>query len=545
MSDAPEPPGLSGDELLAAFATAAAHLRAQAAAVDAINVYPVPDGDTGSNMAATLREAVESARAVAEPRSVAGVLAGLAKGALYGARGNSGVILSQALRGLATGAAGYERFDAAALAAGLGEAARMAYTAVAKPVEGTMLTVLREAAEGAAEHASVLPDSGARVPCAATLAFALRRAETAERETPQQLIALAEAGVTDAGGEGVCVILRGLLGAVTGELPIESGTAPYRPLAELASHEGESFGYCTEFLVEADGAAIDIAALRTFAGSGTNRSVVVVGDGDAARVHVHADVAEAVLAGAAEFGRISRVKVDDMGAQNARYAATGRGATARIAVLALSPGPGFDALFRSMGAHVAPLGSLVKPAAREIAAAANALGAADVVVLPNHGNVILAARQASEFARCTITVVETETLPQGIAAALAFDPEQRAVTNAVRMLDAAQGVRTVEVTIAAADRSADGVRALAGRAIALVDGTLVASEEETAAALVEGLQRAAVTEGSLITIYGGEAIRSAELEAVRETVSAAFPAAEVETLSGGQGLYPFIASVES
>ncbi|MEX1103962.1 MAG: DAK2 domain-containing protein, partial [Dehalococcoidia bacterium] len=207
---APDRALLDGEGLRDAFRSASAHLRESAKAVDAINVYPVPDGDTGSNMAATLREAVETAGLAPSPATIDAVLGALAKGALYGARGNSGVILSQALRGFATGVGGPPQFDAAALAKGLVAASEAAYRAVSKPVEGTMLTVLREAGAGAERAVARLPKAGEGSPCASTLRDAIAAAEEAEARTPEQLPQLAEAGVTDAGGEGICVILRGL-----------------------------------------------------------------------------------------------------------------------------------------------------------------------------------------------------------------------------------------------------------------------------------------------------------------------------------------------
>jgi len=213
-------PGLlDGSELRSAFAAAAHHLRELAPGIDAINVYPVPDGDTGSNMSATLRAAVEQTALLDGTPEIAPVLQALARGALYGARGNSGVILSQALRGFARGAGSPGRFDASTLAAGLREASAAAYAAMTQPQEGTMLTVLRRAAEGAAAHAAMLTGGGRSTPCAGTLAEAIRVAQEAETATIEQLPALREAGVPDAGGEGVCVILRGLYGAITGAAP--------------------------------------------------------------------------------------------------------------------------------------------------------------------------------------------------------------------------------------------------------------------------------------------------------------------------------------
>ncbi len=534
---------LTGSELRAVLAAAAAYLRASAKAVDAINVYPVPDGDTGSNMAATLAEAVDAANLLPPDPAAAEVLAALAKGALYGARGNSGVILSQALKGLARGAAGGREFDAAMLAAGLQEAARAAYAAVGKPEEGTMLTVLRVAAEEAAAVAGSLAGGGRGLPCASLLARVVEAAEAAEERTIDQLPALKEAGVTDAGGEGICVVFRGLLAAIRGEVPVPMAI-PAPPIAMAAGHRHEAFGFCTEFLLEAAGRAIDTAAVRELADAVGNSSVVVVGDEEALRVHAHTADPERLLAGAAAFGHVTRAKAQDMTAQNARWQATGSGAGERVAVLALSRGEGFDAIFESLGAHVTDLGEVIKPPAGQIAAAIDALGTADVIVLPNHKNVVLAAGQAASLTRSTVHIVPTTSLVEGIAAVLAFDSSAGAPANREAMERARHAVRTVEVTLAAANRTADGVRVHAGQAIALLDGKLVAGRETAADALLAGLEAGGAASAGLVTVYAG-AGASGGLDEALSRVHAAFPGVEVEGTSGGQPLYEYIASIEA
>lgn len=534
---------LDGAQLRAIFVAAAGHLRNSAAAVDAINVYPVPDGDTGSNMSATLGEAVEQTLTLGDKPSLAEVVATLAKASLYGARGNSGVILSQALRGFAAGVGDRTWLDAEGLAAGLTGAADGAYAAVSKPQEGTMLTVLRAAAVRATAVADGLPRSGRDVPCRGVLEAALDHAEAAEALTIDQLPALRAAGVTDAGGEGVCVILRGLVAAVRGEL-LEPSPVPSRAIASLSGHRPDELGFCTEFMVEAAGQPLDLGALRSMAAAAGNTSVVVVGDEQAARVHVHTPVAQAVIDAAGAFGRVSRIKVEDMGAQNSRFELTGSGAGNRVAVLAVSHGKGFDAIFRSLGAATTSLGEVTKPPAGAIAAAADALRTPDVIVLPNHKNVLLAAQQAAKLSSCTLHVVPTETLPEGIAAAMAFAPAEGATRNVAEMLATGGSLRTVEVTTSAASRHADGVDAREGEAIALVDGRLVVSTPDPVDALIAGLQACGTADESLITLYAGEATTPAALESARQQVAAAFPDCETDALLGGQPLYSFIASVE-
>lgn len=535
---------LDGTALRALFMAASTHLRESAAAIDAINVYPVPDGDTGTNMSATLREAVDRSLETGEAPTVGEVLHAIARGALYGARGNSGVILSQALRGFESGVGPAERLDARGLADGLRAAATQAYQAVSKPQEGTMLTVLRESAAEAMQVAEAMPGRGAGVGCAPVLARAGLAARVAEAGTIDQLPALKEAGVTDAGGEGVCVILGALFGALAGETPRRAVHRAHHPIAMVEDHGKGEFGFCTEFLIEAAGRPLDLEQVRAMAESGGNRSVVVVGDETLARIHVHCLDPQPLIDTASQFGAVSRVKAEDMGAQHERFKASGSGAGARIAVLAMSRGEGFDAVFESLGATVSDLGLVEKPPAGRIADAADALRITDVIVLSNHKNVRLAANQAVSLSRCTLHLVPTTSLPQGVAAAMAFDPEESATANVAAMSEAAKHVTTIEVTMAAASRTADGVHVREGQAITLLDGRLVAASATTREALLAGLRLAEPSRGSLVTIYGGEDTAPGELKAARAEVEAAFDGVEVEALSGGQPLYPFIASVE-
>ncbi|MCC6388302.1 MAG: DAK2 domain-containing protein [Dehalococcoidia bacterium] len=515
-------------------------LSAAAAAIDAINVYPVPDGDTGSNMAATLREAVAAAGSLPAGATASEVARAVARGALYGARGNSGVILSQALRGLADGLEGAAETGSRALATALATAAAAAYRAVSQPVEGTMLTVLRAAAEAAA--AALAADEG--LTPEDILAAAAAGADRAEAATMDQLPALREAGVPDSGGEGICIILAGVLASLRGEAaPAPVLAAPGRPLAAIGDAHGGNFGFCVEAVIEADGRPLDLDAVRAAAGAGTNRSVVVVGDDAAAHVHLHTDDAPGALAALAALGTIVRRKVDDMSAQHVRFRAKGAGATAPLALLALSRGAGFDAIFESMGAHVADLGEVVKPPAGDIAAAADATGAPEVLVLPNHKNVRLAAGQAASLASCRLTVVPSASLVEGLAAALAFDATRPAAANVDAMAEAMAAVATVEVTIAGASRTAGGVAVTAGQAIALFDGELVAASESIEAAVLAGLRMAGASEGGLVTLYPGREF-AGDPDTLRARVAGVFPLAEVECMPGGQPLYPLIASLE-
>ena len=533
---------IDGETLRQVFAAASAHLRESAKAVDAINVYPVPDGDTGANMSATLREAVDRALALDASPTVSEVLGTVARGALYGARGNSGVILSQALRGFAAGVGEAEQLDGASLARGLSQGAEQAYRAVSKPQEGTMLTVLRAAGEAATKAAAELDPRALGSGCVPVLGAAVRAAEAAEAHTMEQLPPLKEAGVPDAGGEGICAILRGLLGALTGSMPLVKETRAERPISAGADHEEELFGFCTEFLLE--GEELDVEVVRELASAGGNRSVVVVGDEALVRVHAHSLQPQGLLDAAEKLGKLTRVKVEDMTAQNVRYRESGSGAGVKVALLAMSRGAGFDEIFESLGATVSDLGFVEKPPAGQIAEAADALRVADVIVLPNHKNVLMAAEQAKELATCTLHVVSTVSLPQGIAAAMAFDASEPAAANREAMAEAATSVKTVEVTVAGATRRAEGIDVKEGEALALLDGDLVGAARSVQGALFEGVAHAQPARGQLVTVYVGEAVAEGEATEAVAALAARFPAVEVERVAGGQPLYHYIASVE-
>ncbi len=533
---------LDGKRMRELFRAAAEHLRARASAIDAINVYPVPDGDTGSNMAATLAEAVSFAEHERSERA-GDVLRAVARGALYGARGNSGVILSQALRGFAEGVVGYETLDARAVAEAFTRAAASAYAAVAEPVEGTMLTVLRAAADAARQACAGLPSGGAGAGCEPVFAAALASAEAAEASTPDLLPVLREAGVPDAGGEGVCTMLRAFYAELTGR-PIER--EPELPRLELrpGDHGGE-FGFCTEFLLQRAEAPLAAPAIRDTLRKAGGRSVVVVGDADAVHVHVHADDPGVMVAACEAFGTVSRLKAEDMTAQHRRFAEAGSGATAAVALLAFSPSRTFDDIFRSLGAEPIRLDPLTKPAVREIVEAAERLQRPDVIVLPNHKNVVMAAQQAAELSRrATLHVVPAKSVPQGIAAAVAFDPELPVRESLGRMQSAAEAVRTVEVTTATQSRTLGGIEVRPNDAIALVDDELVAATRDPIDALLAGLEAAGAPQAELVTVYAGDGVNEETLAQVKERIRERFPEAENEVHRTGQPLYPFIASVE-
>ena len=517
---------LSGADLATAFRAAADHLAAVASSIDAINVYPVPDGDTGSNMAATLRAAVAG---IQDESTATVVLQALARAALYGARGNSGVILSQALRGLAEGwtdAAG----TVGTLQRALTLAADAAYSAMSVPQEGTMLTVLRAAAQSATGD-----------DCLGALQGALAGAEAAEANTINQIDRLREAGVTDAGGEGICAILRAVVASFSG-VPQPAVETSNIPLARLVDH-GAEYGFCTEFLIEAQGTALEIAHVRSEIEGDGNPSAIVVGDSALVRVHVHTDDPERVIRQAGAFGSVTAIKVEDMGAQNRAMRREQRNRTG-LAVLALCEGEGLARAFESLGATVLQQHGSQRPSVNQVVDALADLGAEDCIILPNHKDLVPVARQAVELWSGSATVVPSRTLPQGLAALVARDDSAESAETATNMEAALASVTTIECTFATESRVADGVAISRGDVVVLVDGKVVAATKSLTEGLIAGLAEAGTDGDSLVTLYSGSSLTESDEDGLRDAIVAAVPDGELEVVRGGQALYPVIASVE-
>ena len=527
---------LTGDLLRQLLAAATARLDGESEAVNAINVYPVPDGDTGTNMLLTMRAATEAA----EGGSVAEVARSAARGALLGARGNSGVILSQYLRGLADGLAGQAAAEPAALARALGEAARAAYAAVSQPVEGTILTVARESAEAAAVAAE-RPDAD----IAGVLEETARAAYAAVQRTPELLPALAQAGVVDAGGQGLFLILEGAaLRDPAGRLALPPSTGRSRALIapEGAHGDGGAYGYCTEFVVM--GATVEREGLQARL-SALGDSLIVVGEGDLLRVHIHTDDPGRAMSLAAPLGRLARVKVDDMEAQHAAvFGGEERGALAPLAVVAVAAGDGWAEVFRSAGAAaVVRGGQTMNPSAAELLEGIRSARAALVLVLPNNGNVVLTAEQAAGLAECEVRVVRTVSMPGGVAALLAFNAERDEEKNAAAMATAAGLVRVAEVTRAVRDASIGGVTVRRGQAMAMIDGDLRTTADNEENALLRALALMRV-DATLATVYTGSGIDEARAAAVTERARVLYPEVEVEVVRGGQPAYAYVLAVE-
>jgi uncharacterized protein len=547
---ATEEPQCDGRRLRAAFDAATNWLIAHADEVDALNVYPVPDGDTGSNMAETMRAAVAEADATEEV-NVGVYAAALAHGALMGARGNSGVILSQLLRGFAHSVHGAPTLTPLALTGALQEASSMAYRAVMRPVEGTVLTVARVAGEEAA-HA---------VADRAEFPYVLRRTLDATRralaETQHQLPALRQAGVVDAGGRGYVLLLEGaerwLQGKHDAPAPraaatqVATGRAEADVHAQLDHFEG-GYGYCTEFLIA--GKDLHEDAVRAhFAAFGD--SLLVVGDGDVLRVHIHTEDPGRALTYAAGLGRLRRVKVQDMSEQFVEFAAerpppapSSSADLLPVGIVAVAAGAGFRALFESMGAAVVSGGQSMNPSTEEILAAVRAREQEVVIILPNNKNVVLTGEQAAGLSDKQVHVVPTRTVPQGIAALIAVRFDAAPSRIVADMEEAARQIRTAELTVAVRDVELGGLPVHKGDVLGLLDGDVVAAGAAMEPVLADVLARMPAEHYEVVTAYLGQDASESVGEELRAFLHQRYPMLQLELQSGGQPHYQIVLSVE-
>ena len=541
---------LSGGQLRDMFAAAAAWLEKHIESVNAINVFPVPDGDTGTNMYLTMRSVMEEAQRCPEEGAGA-IMAAMSQGALMGARGNSGVILSQIIRGMTRAVGEAESVDAATWVRGMEEGAVGAYKAVSKPAEGTILTVMREAAEAARQtFDSEAPD------ILGVMEATLEAASQSLDRTPTLLPVLAEAGVVDAGGKGLLVLLDGMKRHLKGEpmdvaagVPEEQIGQEWLAVTSRLHGQGESlYGYCTEFLI--GGKEMEPDSLR-------NRmlelgdSVLVVGDDRLVRVHVHTDDPGAALSHGTGVGSLLQVKVDNIREQADRFLEMHEGRAQveaqpeAISTVAVVAGEGMATVFRSVGCtKVVSGGPTMNPSTRDILDAVEACPSDEVILLPNDKNIIMAAKQAEELTQKRLRVVETRSIPQGIAALLALNQEAELEANVTAMEEAGQGVLTLEVCRAVRSTSIGGVKVREGQIIAIVDDELKLAAETAEEGVLRALEGVEAEGVSLVTLYYGADTKQAEAESLGKRVKQVFPQYDVEVVHGGQPHYNYIASVE-
>jgi len=520
-----------------------AWLERHQAAINALNVYPVPDGDTGTNMLLTMQSAYKEIQD--SPEAEVGVIAQkVAHGALMGARGNSGVILSQIFRGFARPLEGVEAFDTVQFAAALRDAAVMAYKGVIKPVEGTILTVAREASEAAVHAAASSED----------LTYVLERVVLEARDsvtrTPTLLSVLAEAGVVDAGGQGLFIILEGMLRFARGErLTIDAALGEDMDLHALHLESEEGYGYDIQFLIHGEG--LNVGQIRATIDS-MGDCALVVGDTRMVKVHVHSPEPGTPINYGASVGSLSRVIVENMQEQyqefvlnKAQQPVAPAESLSGIGTVVVAPGPGLATVFESLGASfVVAGGQTMNPSTEELLKAVESTPTDEVIILPNNKNIVMAAEQAASLSEKHVEVVRTITVPQGISALLSLNYQANLATNVRTMGDAAEAIETAEITQAVRSVQIDGLEVEEGEVIGLVNGKLKAKGDDPAKVVMDSLQAMDAEDFEIITLYYGETIAADEAQQLADQIADRYPEQEIEVIDGGQPHYHYILSAE-
>jgi DAK2 domain fusion protein YloV len=567
-----------GQDLKRAILAGQAWLEEHKESINALNVFPVPDGDTGTNMAATMKAATSAIAEVNDP-SAHVVAEKLARGALMGARGNSGVILSQILRGLAQGLDSKTTFTALDFASALQESSRLAYRAVITPVEGTILTVIRESAAAAQRSA----EQGADL--TTMLGETVGAAQAAVAKTPDLLPTLKQAGVVDAGGQGLATILEGVWRYSRGEsLHL---AARERRDEGVDARKGmitveEEFGYEVVFLLE--GENLDVEGIRQTIIDMGGVSTVVAGDARLLKVHTHTPTPGKILDYGVSLGSLQDINIENLQAQSLRYAASsaeqhgiaaavggaraaataangtsgGAGTTVAapsqtdvvqptgdVSTVVVAAGDGWTNLFKSLGVSIiVPGGQTMNPSTQELLDAVERCPTENVILMPNNGNVIMSARQVPEHTGKMVRVIPSDSLPQGVAALLAFNYEADFETNCQEMEQAIRRVQTAEITTAVRTVQIDGVEVNEGDIIGLVNGKLVTAGHEMDTILRETLRRMQAEQQEILTVYYGADVNGTTASQLAQRIKEWYPGQEIEVVEGGQPYYAYIISAE-
>jgi DAK2 domain fusion protein YloV len=533
------------------FSVGTRWLERAAPEINAINVFPVPDGDTGTNMLLTMRSAVEEGSTM-NGHGVGAVARSMAYGALMGARGNSGVILSQVWRGFADALEGNETVDGAQLAEALAKAFSTAYAGLVHPVEGTILTVLRAAAEAARLAADT--DGTAFVPVLEEVVEAARRSVAS---TPDLLPVLKEAGVVDAGAQGLYVLLDGALSSLNGKAQEQKDARPVLVVADVEALQKSTsattqvevpYGYCTNFVI--DGKDIDIDKMSKKLAKMGQSLVIATGassDSSVARVHIHSFNPGDVLNFAAKLGTLHQIEVYNMDDQYEEFIKLQRSRLPQVdtAIVTIASGDGLFDIFNSLGATiVVPGGQTMNPSVRQILQAVDMAPSDNVILLPNNKNIVLTASQVQGVSSKHVSVVPSRTIPQGISALLAFNYDLSADENSLAMTEALQSVTTVEITRAVRRTQMQGMKVRKGQFIAIRnDKELIAAGDVLDEVVLKALEKSGVSDAELVTLYSGVEVDSAAAEDIASRIRARYHI-EVEMFNGGQPHYDFIISLE-
>lgn len=538
----------------------ATRLNKQAEYVNSLNVFPVPDGDTGTNMGMTIENGAKevSDRSASTVGEAAGIFA---KGLLMGARGNSGVITSQLFRGFSQSVKDKDELDGAALAAAFQSGVEVAYKAVMKPVEGTILTVSRGAAIGAKKKAESTNDA------VEVMRAALEGAKTALAKTPDMLPVLKEVGVVDSGGQGLVFIYEGFLSALTGEYSAsEDFVATPANMSEMinaehhksvAGHvatEDIKFGYCTEIMVALKQGPtyvkdFDYDEFRNYLNN-LGDSLLVVNDDEIVKVHVHTEDPGLVMQEGLKYGSLVKVKVDNMRNQHeAQVEKEERQAKPveekEYAIIAVAAGDGLADIFKAQGVdYIISGGQTMNPSTEDFVKAVEGLNARNIIILPNNKNILMAAQSAAEVIDQPAAVVETKTIPQGLTSLLAFDESKSIEENYERMSAALTDVVSGSVTTAVRDTTIDGLEIHENDNLGMVDGKIVVSNPDMMETLEETFAHMLDEDSEIVTIYVGEEGSEEVANELAQSLAEKYEDVEVEIHQGGQPVYPYLFSVE-
>ena len=531
------------------------HLYENADYVDSLNVFPVPDGDTGTNMNLSMSSGAKEIEAHTVPHIGESAKA-LSKGLLMGARGNSGVILSQLFRGFGKAIEEQATIDGKQFADALKYGVETAYKAVMKPVEGTILTVAKDAANAAVEKAASTND------VTKVMEAVVAEAKASLDRTPDLLAVLKEVGVVDSGGQGLVYVYEGFLACLKGEaLPVRTevqsmdelvNAEHHRNVQDFMNTEDIIFGYCTEFMVKFEEEKLqnhpfDEAAYRETL-SQYGDSLLVISDDEMAKVHIHSETPGDVLTLSQQYGSLINMKIENMRQQHIDL--VGQKESKKIekhpyAIVTVAMGTGIAELLKSVGASVViEGGQTMNPSTQDIVHAIEEVGAERVLILPNNKNIIMAAEQAAEHLTIEAAVVPTKTVPEGLSAILAFNPEADVNANKEAMIEAASYVTTAQVTYAVRDTTIDGIDIKKDEFMGIASGKIVTTHQSLNDVTKSLLQKVIDEDAEIITVIYGEDVSEAEAVKIEAYIESEFEDVDVELYPGKQPLYPYIISVE-
>lgn len=521
---------------------AAANLENNKAIVDSLNVFPVPDGDTGTNMNLTVQSAMKEITSLSES-TIVHIAEAAANGSLMGARGNSGVILSQLFRGMSKGLAGAVKIDCKVIAEAFKAASDTAYKAVMRPVEGTILTVARETAEKAMAVYADYDDADA------FLEMLIEQAKDTLRRTPEMLKVLKQADVVDAGGKGLVFLLEGALAALRGvEIKQEKTEMQVVDTAveleEFTSEDEIIFAYCTEFFIKNPKGTSDDFLSKIY---DKGDSIVCVGNENLIKTHIHTNNPGQILAIAVKYGELSKIKIDNMKEQFRERIKNSKKnhEKKKYGFVSIGMGEGIKKVFTDLNVDVfLSGGQTMNPSTEDILDAAENINADHIIIFPNNGNIILAATQAKEISKKDIHVIPSKSIPQGITALLAFKEENDVEENVTAMTEAVKEVKTGQVTYAVRDTVFNDMEIKKDEIIALSDGDIVSHGNNPEDEAIELIKKMVDEDSFLVTLFYGDSVDKKIAEAMKERIEEIAEECDVEIIYGGQPLYYYIISVE-